>query len=334
MRIEKGRWWRKRWFTSTCFLKQNEFLLPTNRKNHVAKQRSSLIIFWIGLAANLFLMVSLSTPYVTGGDRKEAEFRQFVFQSLMDSLPPVQGPNSVSKAEYNNKIKKSSNETFIRAVPINRVLVYPAAHTDDNAPSVVDGVEEVVEALYRRAEEAPLVVLHKVDNDHLQPPLPHFDTGTQYTYQLMQERSAIPHIQYIPGDWHEDYNNINSLNEMQRLMRYCMANEIEALVVVSTPFHLPRSFLSALSVLAQLQEAPGQEPSEQRHPLRIYAKAAQPREYNYWNRVVSHSQGTLIGARSDFVQTERARIEKYTRTGDLIPLEQALRMLRERDSPN
>jgi hypothetical protein len=45
---------------------------------------------------------------------------------------------------------------------------------------------------------------------------------------------------------------MNSLNEMEELARYCRDGGVKALVVVSAPYHIPRSFLSALSVASRL----------------------------------------------------------------------------------
>ena len=55
------------------------------------------------------------------------------------------------------------------------------------------------------------------------------------------------------------------------------------------------------------------------------------REAGYWNKVVAHSQGTLIGSRDGFVASEMERIQRYAQAGDLIPVSEALEIIQRRD---
>mmetsp|Transcript_15200 Transcript_15200/g.34688 ORF Transcript_15200/g.34688 Transcript_15200/m.34688 type:complete len:406 (+) Transcript_15200:104-1321(+) len=293
----------------------------------------------------------------------EILLREFVFRSLMDNLPQVTALQS-----KNNK-----------AIPIDKVVIYPTSHTDDNVPSVVDGVEEVVQSLLQQlqAEEQQQqiltegqydstttsnntlrILLHNVDNSKLDPPQPHC-SGTPFTYNRIQERlrgisnknnNTSVKVQYVPREWKD--KSFNSLNEVQRLMEFLYQHsndpeyqDIQAVIVVSTPFHLPRSFLSALSssvfnhndVLSALSVFDREQHHHHKHHppfLKVYAKAAKPRQASYWNRVVAHSQGTLVAARHDLISSELKRIHKYQEKGDLVSLEHALQLLQERDGAN
>ena len=83
----------------------------------------------------------------------------------------------------------STSSSSEGAIPLDQIVIYPAAHTDDNAPSVVDGVIEAREALSSLAVSSdsvvgndaandnrvyPKVLLHDVDNAKLEPPIPNF----------------------------------------------------------------------------------------------------------------------------------------------------------------
>lgn len=252
-------------------------------------------------------------------DADDWVMEQFIFLSLMDTLPKVSPPSS--------------------GLRMDEIAIYPAAHTDDNVPSTVDGVREVLSIMRgvqgddtttTTTAQVPKILLHDVNCTKLEPPIPNF-SGTGYMYNLMVQQRGIgkDDIEYVPGDWHEEYTGMNTLNELERLIRYCRSINIKALVIVSTPFHIPRSFLTGISVASKLYPE-----------LLVYAKASQPSAaqqqqqeevVGYWNKIVPHSQGTLIGSRKEFIVSEMERIKKYIQAGDLIPVKQALAALNKRD---
>ena len=211
------------------------------------KSRVALIIIAIVFICTLAAK-SLRTGRLGSGCvvNNKHEIELFIVRSLMDTCPTVGDING--------------------SIALNEIAIYPAAHTDDNVPSIADGVQEARAALRTPAGGVVKVLMHDVDNAKLQPPIPNF-SGTAYTYKLLKERGVVENVEWIP-DWHENYKGMNSLNEMERLVLHCKDIGIRALVVVSTPYHIPRSFLSALSVASRVY--PGL--------FLVYAQAARPRE--------------------------------------------------------
>ena len=116
----------------------------------------------------------------------------------------------------------------------------------------------------------------------------------------------------------EDEPVIHTTNEAVATVRYSQDIGVESLLVVAPPFHLPRA------VLAHLTAAKATYPK-----LRVYAKQAAPDE---WNEVVRHSQGKVRATREDLIDAELQRIQAYIAKGDLIPLNDALVMMKTRDS--
>eukprot|EP00547_Thalassionema_nitzschioides_P006810 CAMPEP_0194220830 /NCGR_PEP_ID=MMETSP0156-20130528/29322_1 /TAXON_ID=33649 /ORGANISM="Thalassionema nitzschioides, Strain L26-B" /LENGTH=227 /DNA_ID=CAMNT_0038951033 /DNA_START=175 /DNA_END=858 /DNA_ORIENTATION=- len=220
------------------------------------------------------------------------------------------------------KSSSSFTSSDIGSFPVDKIIIYPTAHTDDNAHEIVDGVNEARESLSVEISgkvTSAEVVIHDVKNEKLDPPIPNF-SGTSYTFDLLEKRGITDNVKILPG-WHEEFKSTNSLNELEKLVRYCREKEIEALVIVSTPFHISRSFLTGLSVASRIYPN-----------LKVYAKAAKPRYHNYWEKVVAHSQGTLIKARKDLVASEMDRIHNYILKGDLMPVKEALLFLEQRDT--
>lgn len=131
---------------------------------------------------------------------------------------------------------------------------------------------------------------------------------------LTQYALAEGQVQDVPM---EPTDILHTLLEAEAVVRFAKARGDERLIIVASPFHQERAFISAVSVA--LREYPG---------LKLYSTpgTAQP-----WNEVVTHSQGTLEATRAELTATERARIEKYTAKGDLAPRAKVLQYLRSRD---
>ncbi len=115
-----------------------------------------------------------------------------------------------------------------------------------------------------------------------------------------------------------DSETLNTLVEAVALVRAAQARSISGLYIVASPFQQLRAFMTTVSVV--LRQAPG---------LRVYnrAGAALP-----WGETVVHSQGTLRCARSQLIESELERIERYTLKGDLLPENEILEYLQWRDS--
>ena len=191
------------------------------------------------------------------------------------------------------------------------VAVYATAHTDDNVATVADGVAELCALL----PGIPTVLVHEVDNARLKPPLPNFQ-GSVLLRRELAARQIKP--QMMQG-WHDRHTTMHSLNEVEDVITHCRNAGVRALVVVSTPFHVTRSLMSALSAAAR-----------QYPELRVHAFAARPACERYWTQVAAHSQGTLVAPRSALIGSELGRIARYSAKGDLVGVESALRMLDER----
>jgi len=114
------------------------------------------------------------------------------------------------------------------------------------------------------------------------------------------------------------YPNLNTLVEAQTLVRYAQEKEMTNLFVVAPPFHQPRAFMTTVTVaLAEFPE------------LRIYNRVGTALP---WNENVTHSQGTLRAPRSELIQHELERIERYQHKGDLATADEILTYLNWRDS--
>ena len=110
---------------------------------------------------------------------------------------------------------------------------------------------------------------------------------------------------------------LHTLIESQKVVRFAKAQGYRRLIVVSSPFHQERAFMTM--VTAALREYPS---------LKLYSVPGAPQP---WDEVVTHSQGTLQGTRAELIAEERKRIDQYTAQGDLLPREAILEYLRTRD---
>jgi len=112
-------------------------------------------------------------------------------------------------------------------------------------------------------------------------------------------------------------SSLNTLTEAQALVRYAETNHLARVFIVAAPFHQLRAFITTVSVV--LREFP---------KLRVYNQVGTAL---LWNETVYHSQGTLQCTRSELIQSELVRIERYRRKGDLVSEEEISRYLHWRD---
>jgi uncharacterized SAM-binding protein YcdF (DUF218 family) len=110
---------------------------------------------------------------------------------------------------------------------------------------------------------------------------------------------------------------LHTLIESQKVVRFARAQGYRRLIVVSSPFHQERAFMTMVTVA--LREYPS---------LKLYSI---PGAAQRWDEIVTHSQGKLRGTRAELIAEEQKRIEKYTAQGDLLPRAQILEYLRKRD---
>ena len=115
----------------------------------------------------------------------------------------------------------------------------------------------------------------------------------------------------------EPTETLHTLIESQKVVRFARAQGYRRLIVVSSPFHQERAFMTMVTVA--LREYPS---------LKLYSVPGAPQP---WDEVVTHSHGKLRGTRAELIAEEQKRIEKYTTQGDLLPRETVLEYLRTRD---
>lgn len=111
--------------------------------------------------------------------------------------------------------------------------------------------------------------------------------------------------------------NHNTLTEAEAVIRYAKQYDFKRIIISAPAFHQVRAFMT--TVAAALAEYP---------QLKIYSL---PGYALSWNEKAIHSQGQLKARRSDLIQGEFDRIEKYYRKGDLISFDQVLDYLDKRD---
>lgn len=112
--------------------------------------------------------------------------------------------------------------------------------------------------------------------------------------------------------------SINTLTESQALLRFARDRKLGSLVVVSTPFHQLRAFMTSVTVALEWYPE-----------LRIYSCPGEPLS---WLDPVVHSQGTLKAQRRQLIHEELARIDTYQKKGDLASFDDVLAYLDRRDA--
>ncbi|MEK6807618.1 MAG: hypothetical protein AABX75_01170, partial [Nanoarchaeota archaeon] len=99
-------------------------------------------------------------------------------------------------------------------------------------------------------------------------------------------------------------NAPNTLSEAETLVNYAKENGMTHLGIVAPPFHLPRAFITIVTVVRD--EYP---------KLKIYSVVGTTLP---WDEVVRHSQGVTTGKRSELISGEWERIRKYQKEGDRL----------------
>lgn len=136
----------------------------------------------------------------------------------------------------------------------------------------------------------------------------------QWAAQLLLHQVPQQHIHGVPT---ADFESLNTYTESLAVVRYAKQNQFRYLTIIAAPFHQLRAFISAVS--AAVREYPS---------LLIYNSVGLPLP---WYDSVSHSQGSLVGRREEFIHSEFDRIVSYQQKGDLISEIEVLEYLRQRD---
>ncbi len=112
---------------------------------------------------------------------------------------------------------------------------------------------------------------------------------------------------------------VNTLTEVQALVAH-MAGSRGDIAIVAPPFHIVRSFMTAVTIAQQ-----------RRTKLHIYAVPGVPIP---WNVKARHSQGTLTNMRTGLLGDELTRLKRYQASeyGSLMTPEAILRYLDWRDT--
>lgn len=135
-------------------------------------------------------------------------------------------------------------------------------------------------------------------------------------YRRAMIESGIPAgvIEEVPM---EPTEILHTQIESQRVVRFAEAQGYRRLIVVSSPFHQERAFITMVTA------------ARRKYPsLKLYSVPGAPQP---WDEVVTHSQGTLHGTRAELIAEEQKRIDRYTAQGELLPRERILEYLRTRD---
>ena len=141
--------------------------------------------------------------------------------------------------------------------------------------------------------------------------------GVDIWRRLLEEK-GMPAEKIIGINTH-DYDMLNTYIEAFEVIGHAKKHDISSLLIVSAPFHQLRAFSTIVTAI--LREYPA---------LKTYSQAGNAMA---WHEDVSHSQGTLLGNRDDFIYTEIERIDKYNKKGDLADLEDIIEYLNTRDIP-
>ncbi len=126
-------------------------------------------------------------------------------------------------------------------------------------------------------------------------------------------------ISYCPIPDHPEKMQ-TTLSEAKGLVRFAKERNYRSVVIIAPPFHLPRCFISVVSILLGAGDY---------YPdFKVFCKSGIAL---LWNEKTIHSQGILLARRRELVNTEATSIAIYEKKGDLVPIKTALAYLNSRD---
>jgi uncharacterized SAM-binding protein YcdF (DUF218 family) len=180
---------------------------------------------------------------------------------------------------------------------------YLFGQTEDNQESVFLSAQELVAHAFVRR-----ILISDAQ------PKSGYPGGQAWRRALMGLGISSRIIEEVPV---EPTPTLNTLIEAESLMQHAKNKNYSSIIVVATPFHQERAFMTAVSVAIR-------DYSE----LCLYSY---PGRALSWDEQVAHSQGTVVATRAELIWGEQGRIRKYQKKGDLAAYSQVLAYLRKRD---
>lgn len=308
-----------------------------------------------GLCVGLIFLIYWTFASPTKFDVAEAEaLTKFIVRSLGDALPdPPHVAGGEGGGDGNNNLTPTAaggtrggqqhhgggvGGVITDSTANGPIYIFGFSETDDNVASVASGVAHAYSDLITAGHPSHGVKILLFDvlndgspQDTLERRIPNY-SGSKKMLRLVRSgttRSStgrsqhfmnLPHPPTYPDDFEVHkwkHSTIHTLREAKAAVTACKAAGASALVIVATPFHLPRALLTTLSVAAQ----------SDKH-LKIYSHTGLPLR---WDETVTHSQGLLVGDRESLLDSEMERMFVYHRKGDLMRPSEALEALRKRD---
>jgi|GEM_PF-4399855 len=113
-------------------------------------------------------------------------------------------------------------------------------------------------------------------------------------------------------------NETSSKTETEKLALHAKMFGWQEVWITAPPYQQTRAFMHLITEL-----------KKQFHPIRVYNMIALPLN---WHKEIVHYQGETKGRPVDFIRSELEKIQKHTAQGDLLPVEQVLKYLEERET--
>mmetsp|Transcript_45538 Transcript_45538/g.97640 ORF Transcript_45538/g.97640 Transcript_45538/m.97640 type:complete len:294 (-) Transcript_45538:211-1092(-) len=179
-------------------------------------------------------------------------------------------------------------------------VAYLYHQMDTNVDSLVEGAI----SLMQKYPTMPFIVSN-VDNSRLKQGIDNGFSGAGLLLEKLRLAGIQgPKISLVEWDYAK-FPMIHTLAEAQLVVPYLRQHDHLSVVVVATPFHLPRAAMTLASVAWK-----GEHPS-----LHVYTYPGPALD---WEEVASHSQG-MQNTRYSFLDSEMDRVERYMAQGDLLP---------------
>jgi uncharacterized SAM-binding protein YcdF (DUF218 family) len=180
--------------------------------------------------------------------------------------------------------------------------VYLYAQSSDNEDSVIFPARKLLgDGLARR------ILLM---NNDANPGYPGYQFWKGKLVELGIEENRILGVDLATDDH-------NTLTEAEAVVRFAKQNNYKSMIVLAAPFHQIRAFMTTVRVV--LAEYP---------ELKLYSI---PGDALSWDEKATHSQGALSAKRSELIEAEFERIQKYLRKGDLISFDRVMGYFEKRD---
>ena len=105
--------------------------------------------------------------------------------------------------------------------------------------------------------------------------------------------------------------------ESYGLARYAKKAQWKNIYIIAPPLHQLRAFVTTVTAF-----------KKEKTPTKIFNFVGLPQQ---WEEHIIHSQGVQKGTRSELLEKELKKIERYYKTGDLISGTEVLKYLNQRD---